>query len=68
MIELKREAIALIENIPDGRTDILADIIKVIRDRLADDSQDEIYSQAEQDLALMEDIESWTREGGDKLG
>ena len=63
MIDLKQEAVALIENIPDERTDVLIKVVKTLRE-LVDENfqQDEIYSRAEQDLSLMEDIETLTRE------
>jgi len=62
---LKREAIALIESIPDERSDVLIAAVKKLRALIEDD--DEIFSRAEQDLALMEDIETLTR-GGDVNG
>ena len=63
MIDLKQEAVALIENIPDERTDVLIKVVKTLRE-LVDENfqQDEIYSRAEQDLSLMEDIETLTRD------
>ena len=64
MNELKQEAIALIESIPDGRDDLLVKSIKILRDLLNDDFQEEIYSRAEEDLAIIEDIETLTREEG----
>ena len=65
MNNLKREAIALIESIPDERSDVLIAAVKKLRALIEDD--DEIFSRAEQDLALMEDIETLTR-GGDVNG
>lgn len=65
MTELKQEAIALIEQIPNEREDVFIKIIKLIREQFNDDLQEEIYSRAEQDLAIIEDIESLTREEGD---
>ncbi|MBE8954531.1 MAG: hypothetical protein SR2Q5_02520 [Quinella sp. 2Q5] len=65
MNNLKREAIALIESIPDERSDVLIAAVKNLRALIEDD--DEIFSRAEQDLALMEDIETLTR-GGDVNG
>lgn len=64
MIELKRKIIALIESIPDERTDVLTKILATVCDLADENHQDEIFSRAEQDLALIEDIESLTREGG----
>ena len=69
MTELKQKIIALVEKIPDERTDVLTKIIGDICEFMDDDlRQDEIFSRAEQDLALLEDIESLTREGGDRHG
>lgn len=64
MIELKRKIIALIESIPDERTEVLTKILGVVCNLADENHQDEIFSRAEQDLALIEDIESLTREGG----
>lgn len=64
MNELKQETIALIESIPDEKSYVLVGIVKILRDLLNDDFQEEIYSRAEQDLAIMEDIETLTREEG----
>ena len=64
MIELKQKIIALIESIPDERTDVLTKILGVVCNLADENHQDEIFSRAEQDLALIEDIESLTREGG----
>ena len=60
---LKQEAIALIESIPDERQDVLSKIVKGIYGLLDADSQDDLYNDAEQDLALIEDAESLTHEG-----
>ena len=66
---LKREAIALISRIPDDKTELLAAIVKGIRKEIDADFQDDIYSRAEQDLALMEEAENLVGEGGDaKVG
>ena len=67
MTELKQELIALVESIPDEQTDLLTKINKNIRELLDTNSnrQDEIYSRAEQDLALIEDAESLTHEEDD---
>ena len=67
MTELKQELIALVESIPDEQTDLLTKINKNIRELLDNNSnrQDEIYSRAEQDLALIEDAESLTHEEDD---
>lgn len=64
----KQEAIALIESIPDERTEVLLKIVKGIRELINADSQDDIYNDAEQDLALIEDAESLTHEGDDANG
>ena len=60
MTALKQEAFALIESIPDEKSDVLIKIIKNIREVLAVDSrrQDKLISRAEQNLAVMEEIES----------
>lgn len=64
----KQEAIALIESIPDERIDMLLKIVKGIRELINSDSQDDLYNDAEQDLALIEDAESLTHEGDDANG
>lgn len=64
MIELKREAIALIAKLPAENKDVLVNIVKTLHKVLNKDFQDEIYSRAEEDLAIMEDIETLTREEG----
>ena len=64
MTELKREAIALIAKLPAENKDVLVNIVKTLRNVLNKDFQDEIYSRAEEDLAIMEDIETLTREEG----
>ena len=64
MTELKQEAFTLIARLPAENEDVLVNIVKTLRDLLNDDFQDEIYSRAEQDLAIMEDIETLTREEG----
>ena len=60
MTALKQEAFALIESIPDEKSDVLIKIIKNIREVLAVDSRrrDKLISRAEQNLAVMEEIES----------
>lgn len=65
---LKQEAIALIESIPDERQDLLQKIVKGIYNLLDADSQDDLYNDAEQDLALIEDAESLTHEGDNLNG
>jgi len=65
---LKQEAIALIESIPDERQDVLQKIVKGIYNLLDADSQDDLYNDAEQDLALIEDAESLTHEGDNLNG
>ena len=64
MTATKNEIIALIENIPDEQTQLLNKILTNIRELIDSDSQwqDEIYSRAEQDLALIEDAESLTHD------
>ena len=64
MTATKNKIIALIENIPDEQTRLLNKILANIRELIDADSQwqDEIYSRAEQDLALIEDAESLTHE------
>ena len=64
MTELKREAIALIAKLPAENKDVLVNIVKTLHNVLNKDFQDEIYSRAEEDLAIMEDIETLTREEG----
>ena len=71
MTALKQEAFALIESIPDDKSDVLIKIIKNIREVLAVDSrqQDKLISRAEQNLAVMEEIESLIgEEDGSKNG
>ena len=60
--EVRQEAITLIESIPDDRADILVKIIRGIRELVGHDSQDDFYSRAEHDLAIMEEIETLTRD------
>ena len=63
MTNLKREALALIESIPDDRNDVLLKIVKGIRELVDFDQwRDEIFSRDEQDFALIEDAESLTHE------
>ena len=58
MTNLKREALALIESIPDDRNDVLLKIVKGIRELVDTDSQDDIYSAVEHDLAIIEEMEN----------
>lgn len=66
MTELKREAIELIENIPDENSDLLAQVVKNLRE-LIDDAkrQRKQISRVEQNLAVMEEIEALVGEGAD---
>ena len=66
MTELKREAMTLIENIPDENTALLAKILKNLRG-LIDDAkrQRKQISRVEENLAVMEEIETLVGEGGD---
>ena len=69
MNEAKQHAIDLIASIPDDKTELLAAIVKGIRKEIDADFQDDVYSRAEQDLALMEEAENLVGEGGDaKVG
>ena len=66
MTELKREAISLIESIPDENSALLNQIVKNLRG-LIDDAkrQRKQISRVEQNIAVMEEIETLVGEGGD---
>ena len=59
MTELKREAITLIENIPDENSALLNQVVKNLRG-LIDDAkrQRKQISRVEENLAVMEEIET----------
>lgn len=59
---LKQEIIALIENIPDEQIDLQKKILSNLRALVDSQWQDEIYSRAEHDFALIEDAESLTHD------
>lgn len=54
MTALKQEAIALIEGIPDEKSDVLIKILKSIRELLGVNSK----IRAEKNLAVMDEIQS----------
>ena len=68
MTELKREAISLIESIPDENSALLNQIVKNLRG-LIDDAkrQRKQISRVEQNIAVMEEIETLVGEGGDDV-
>ena len=68
MTNLKREALALIESIPDERRDVLLKIVKGIRELVDTDSQDDIYSAVEHDLAIIEEMENLIGEESEAHG
>ena len=68
MTNLKREALALIESIPDDRNDVLLKIVKGIRELVDTDSQDDIYSAVEHDLAIIEEMENLIGEESEAHG
>ena len=53
MTALKQEAFALIESIPDEKSDVLIKIVKNIREVLGINSK----SRAERNLAIMDEIQ-----------
>ncbi|MBR0061375.1 MAG: hypothetical protein IJP68_07830 [Selenomonadaceae bacterium] len=53
MTTLKQEAFALIESIPDDKSDVLIKIVKNIREVLGINSN----SRAERNLAIMDEIQ-----------
>lgn len=61
MTELKREAISLIESLPDD-SPLLAQAVKNLRG-LIDDAKHKQISRVEENLAVMEEIESLVGEG-----
>ena len=66
MTELKREAITLIENIPDENSALLNQVVKNLRGLIDDTKrQRKQISRVEQNLAVMEEIENLVGEGGD---
>ena len=54
MTALKQEAFALIESIPDEKSDVLIKIVKNIREVLGINSN----SRAERNLAIMKDVKA----------
>lgn len=68
MTEFKREAIALIESIPDDKSEIVLNILENICELLNVDSnqQERLTERVEEKLALMEEIKNIVGEG-DKL-
>ena len=65
MTELKREIIDLIESIPDD-SPLLAQVVKNLRELVNDSKrQRKQISRVEENLAVMEEIESLVGEGGD---
>lgn len=65
MTEFKREAIALIESIPDDKSEIVLNILENICELLNVDSnrQERLTERVEEKLALMEEIENIVGEG-----
>ena len=67
MIEAKREAVALIESIPDDKAATVLKILENICELLSvkPNRQELLSGRVEENLALMEEVENLVGEDGD---